>query len=68
MKKNALIKSMKNLLKIHLLNFAPFWIFMLPIFINSCMPPAEPVNDQFSYAQGRKDDLQLSIYITAHAV
>ncbi len=68
MKKNAFFKSMKNLLKIHLLNFAPFWIFMLPIFINSCMPPAEPVNDQFSYAQGRKDDLQLSIYITAHAV
>ena len=32
------------------------------------MQPAEQVNDQFSYAKERKDDLQLSIYITAHAV
>jgi len=68
MRKNRFIASMKRILKNHLLNFAPFWIFILPIFINSCMQPAEPVNDQFSYAQGRKDDLQLSIYITAHAV
>ena len=44
------------------------WILLLPAFINSCIQPAEPVNDQFSYAQERKDDLQLSIYITAHAV
>ena len=43
-------------------------LLLLPAFINSCIQPAEPVNDQFSYAQERKDDLQLSIYITAHAV
>ncbi|MEN8229420.1 MAG: hypothetical protein ABFS38_14775 [Bacteroidota bacterium] len=48
--------------------FTSFLILLIPIFINSCIQPAEPVNDQFAYAQERKDDLQLSIYITAHAV
>ncbi len=43
-------------------------LFLLPVFIQSCTEPAKPVNDQFTYAQERKDDLQLSIYITAHAV
>lgn len=38
------------------------------VLINSCIQSVEPVKDQFSYAQERKDDLQLSIYITAHAV
>ena len=39
-------------------------ILLLLVFMNSC----DTVKDQFSYAQERKDDLQLSIYITAHAV
>ncbi len=68
MKKNAIIQSMKRILIHHLLNAAPLRILLLLIFMNSCMQPAEPVNDQFTYAQERKDDLQLSIYITAHAV
>lgn len=59
---------MKRILKYHLLNAAFFWILLLPAIIVSCKQQAEPVNDQFSYAQERKDDLQLSIYITAHAV
>ena len=59
---------MKRVIKYHLLNSAFFWILLLPAIIVSCIQPAEPVNDQFSYAQERKDDLQLSIYITAHAV
>jgi hypothetical protein len=41
---------------------------LLPVFLVSCVQPGERLNDQFSYAQERKDDLQLSIYITAHAV
>jgi len=51
-----------------LFNTANIWILLLAALLNSCMKPAEPVNDQFSYAQERKNDLQLSIYITAHAV
>lgn len=43
-------------------------ILLLLVFINSCIEPADTVNDQFSFAQERKNDLQLSIYITAHAV
>lgn len=36
---------------------------------NSCTTqPQQKVNDQFSYALERSDDLKLSIYITAHAV
>lgn len=42
-------------------------IFSL-ILINSCAPQKEQVNDQFSYAQTRSDDLKLSMYITAHAI
>jgi len=41
---------------------------LLPVFLISCVQPGERLKDQFSYAQERKDDLQLSIYITAHAV
>jgi len=51
-----------------LFNTANIWILLLAALLNSCMKPEEPVNDQFSYAQERKNDLQLSIYITAHAV
>ncbi len=65
---NRFITSMKHILQNHLLKSTPFWILLLPIFINSCLQPTKPVYDQFSYAQERKDDLQLSIYITAHAV
>ena len=43
-------------------------ILLLSALINSCIQPGDNVNDQFSCAQERKDDLQLSIYITAHAV
>ncbi len=45
-----------------------FLILLLPLFLESCTQPKAPLNDQFSYAQERKDDLQLSIYMTAHAV
>ncbi len=34
----------------------------------SCTPQKDQVDDQFAYAKTRVDDLQLSIYITAHAV
>ena len=44
------------------------WLVLFSTFLDSCSPPLEKLNDQFSYAQERKDDLQLSIYITAHAV
>lgn len=44
------------------------WFLLVAILANSCVEPNDQVNDQFSYAQERKDDLQLSIYITAHAV
>jgi hypothetical protein len=44
------------------------WILLLLVLISSCTQPVEKVNDQFSYALERKDDLQLSIYITAHSV
>jgi len=59
---------MKNIFKNHLFTSAYIWILLLPAFINSCIQPTDTVNDQFSYTQGLKDDLQLSIYITAHAV
>lgn len=59
---------MKNILKSFSNLFSGFLIFLLPVFIYSCRQADIPVNDQFSYAQKRKDDLQLSIYITAHAV
>ena len=46
-----------------------FVLVMFAILLNlSCTPQKEKVNDQFTYAQTRVDDLQLSIYITAHAV
>ena len=59
---------MKNIFKTHLFIYTFFWILTLPAFFNSCIQPGDTVNDQFSYAQERKDDLQLSIYITTHAV
>ncbi|MCK5134207.1 MAG: hypothetical protein KAR19_00350 [Bacteroidales bacterium] len=68
MTEKLISKLLKNILKYHLFTSAYIWILLLPAFMVSCIQPAEPVNDQFSYAQERKDDLQLSIYITAHAV
>lgn len=59
---------MKNIRKNHLPGAAIFLILMLPLFLVSCKQEEDAINDQFSYAQERKDDLQLSIYITAHAV
>ncbi len=59
---------MKSIFRTQLFIYSLFWILLLPVFINSCSKPPETVNDQFTYAQERKDDLQLSIYITAHAV
>jgi len=44
------------------------WILLLAALLNSCVKPAEPINDQFSYARERQEDLQLSTYIPAHAV
>lgn len=51
----------------------PIWILLFSVFLFSlsllsCNGTGEASDDQFSYAQERKDDLQLSIYITAHAV
>ena len=43
-------------------------ILLMMVFTNSCEAPKETINDQFSYAMERKDDLQISIYITAQAV
>lgn len=50
-----------------------FWtfnaIFILIFAINfSCTQQKGQIEDQFSYAQTRVDDLQLSIYITSHAI
>ncbi len=46
-----------------------FVLILFAILLNvSCTSQKEKVNDQFTYAQTRVDDLQLSIYITAHAV
>jgi len=59
---------MKNTKKNHIHSWTPVWILLIPLLISSCGQSAEQVNDQFSYAKERKDDLQLSIYITAHAV
>jgi len=50
------------------INPTNIWILLLAALLNSCTKPAEPINDQFSYARERQDDLQLSTYITAHAV
>ncbi len=42
---------------------------LVALIINtSCTTDKEVVNDQFSYALERTDDLQLGIYITAHAI
>jgi hypothetical protein len=44
-------------------------ILIFVIVINfSCSQQKVQIEDQFSYAQTRVDDLQLSIYITAHAI
>ncbi|MCK5822269.1 MAG: hypothetical protein KAH17_10285, partial [Bacteroidales bacterium] len=59
---------MKNIFKIKRPATKYFWFILIALFINSCDQPNPAINDQFSYAQERKDDLQLSIYITAHAV
>jgi len=59
---------MKYILKHRPFTSVLFWILLLMSLLSSCIRPAETVNDQFSYAQERKNDLQLSIYITAHAV
>jgi len=46
-----------------------FLLIILIVVMNlSCTPEKEKVDDQFTYAQTRVDDLQLGIYITAHAV
>lgn len=62
------IKLMKNSFSLKLQKLF-FVLVMFAIVVNlSCTPQKEKVNDQFTYAQTRVDDLQLSIYITAHAV
>ncbi len=46
-----------------------FVLILFAILLNvSCTPQKGKVDDQFSYAQTRVDDLQLSIYITAQTV
>ena len=46
-----------------------FFLLLLPTLIfSSCTIQKEKVNDQFTYAKSRTNDLQLSIYITAHAI
>jgi len=55
-------------INLHLFRTAAFIFLLLPLFLVSCVQQSVPLNDQFDYAQERKEDLQLSIYITAHAV
>ncbi|KAA3616309.1 MAG: hypothetical protein DWQ05_11255 [Calditrichaeota bacterium] len=43
-------------------------IFSFSLFFYSCTNQNSEVNDLFSHAQKRSDDLRLSVYITAHAV
>jgi hypothetical protein len=57
-------KSYKNTC----LKAGPIWILLFSVFLLSCIRTGEAPDDQYSYAQERKDELQLSIYITAHAV
>jgi len=45
-----------------------FLIYLLLLFILACTPDKPRDQDQFSYALSRKNDLKLSIYITAQAV
>lgn len=64
------MKSMSTIFSFLLkLKRISFVLIILIVVLNlSCTPEKEKVDDQFSYAQTRVDDLQLSIYITAHAV
>jgi hypothetical protein len=68
MTKKLIPELLINMLKYNVLAATNIRILLLLVFMNSCIQPADTVNDQFSLAQARKDDLQLSIYITAHAV
>jgi hypothetical protein len=58
---------MKSTINTHLLPIAIFCLLLFPLFLDSCIQSEESLNDQFTYAQKRKNDLQLSIYITAQA-
>ena len=60
--------SMKNTVLRHPFRIVGFCILLFPLLLDSCRQPEEALNDQFSYARERQNDLQLSIYITAHAV
>ncbi|MBT3382934.1 MAG: hypothetical protein HN778_08480 [Prolixibacteraceae bacterium] len=61
--------ALKNKIFHHKLlqTFNAIIIFVIALNL-SCTPQKDQVDDQFSHAQTRVDDLQLSIYITAHAV
>jgi len=64
---------MKSIFRIEIFQYrllrAFFVLITFSILLNlSCTPQKEKVNDQFTYAKTRVDDLQFSIYITAHAV
>ena len=54
---------MKNIIKI-----LSLIIFILSAFYSCTVNNGGQNNNQFSYAKSRSKDLQLSIYITAHAV
>ncbi len=57
-----------NLLRRSLLKLSFISLLFSMILNLSCTPQKETIDDQFTYAKTRSDDLQLSIYITAHAV
>ncbi len=70
-----MIKKMyiTTVLKKEIFQHKLFWtfnaIFILIFAINfSCTQQKGQIEDRFSYAQTRVDDLQLSIYITSHAI
>ncbi|MBA7592076.1 hypothetical protein ES708_34250 [subsurface metagenome] len=58
--RNSLLRKLRKLFYV---------VFASAMILNSsCTSHNDKVNDQFTYAQTRSDDLKLSIYITAHTV
>ncbi len=66
---NSMIYFLKNNLLSHSRLKLSVVLLLFSMVLNlSCTPQKDQVDDQFAYAKTRVDDLQLSIYITAHAV
>ncbi|MCP5064918.1 MAG: hypothetical protein GY936_21060, partial [Ignavibacteriae bacterium] len=43
-------------------------LILIPVMLSSCMKESNEIDDMFTYANSRSNDLQLGIYITAQAV